>query len=158
MIVAVALAGCTMRLPPAVPAPPPRDLVDVPPPPPPPEKPGRVVVTDTSVRFYEPVRFAANGLDLTPGVRETLEQIASTLVGDPDILLVQVRGHADRAETDPSALAQQRADIVRAYLIAHGVDAQRLISYDAADAEPHGPIDDPDNRRIDLLVLDRLSD
>ena len=157
MIVVVALAACTMRLPPVVPAPPPRDLPETAAAPAP-EKPGRVVVTDTSVKFYEPVRFAANGLDLTPGVRETLEQIASTLVGDPDILLVQVRGHADHAETDPSGLAQQRADIVRAFLIAHGVDAQRLISYDAADAEPHGPIDDPDNRRIDLLVLDRMSD
>jgi len=157
LIVAIALAGCTARLPPAVPAPPPRDIAE-PAAAPAPEKPGRVVVTDTTVRFYEPVRFGANALELTPGVRETLEQIASTLVGDPDILLVQVRGHADRAETDPSALGQQRADIVRAFLIAHGVDAQRLITYDAADAEPHGPIDDPENRRIDLLVLDRLSD
>jgi len=146
-----------MHLPPAVPAPPPRDLPETAAAPAP-EPKGRVVVTDTTISFSEPVRFAANALDLTPGVRETLEQIANTLVGDPDILLVQVRGHADHGETDPSALGQQRADIVRAFLIAHGVDAQRLITYDAADAEPHGPIDDPDNRRIDLLVLDRMSD
>ena len=152
----LALGACSAHhaLPPAMPAPPPRIDPEVAAPEPP-EPPGRVVVTDTDVHVLEPVRFAPNSAELTPGVQETLVHVAETLVGDPGILLVEIRGHADRAETDPTTLAQQRADVTKAFLVAHQVAPARLMTYDAADSEMHGPIGDIENRRIEVRILDR---
>jgi len=154
-----ALAACSARhaLPPAIPAPPPHVDPEVAAPEPP-DPPGRVVVTDTEVHVLEPVRFAPNSAELTPGVQETLVHVAQTLVDDPGILLVEIRGHADRAETDPTTLAQQRADATKAFLVAHQVAPARLMTYDAADSEMHGPIGDIENRRIEVLILDRQED
>jgi len=141
-----------------MPAPPARLDPEPPAAEPPPEPPGRIVVTETDMRILDPIRFEPNSIELPPNIRESLDSIAETLNGNPSILLVEIRAHADRGEDDPTLLAYQRSEVVMAYLIAHGVLPARLMTSEAADAEMIGPIGAPENRRIEVLILDRDND
>jgi outer membrane protein OmpA-like peptidoglycan-associated protein len=55
----------------------------------------RVVVTETDVEILEPVAFVDNTAELTAGSHRTVEIIAQTLLADPSILVLEVRGHSD---------------------------------------------------------------
>jgi len=87
-----ALAACSARhaLPPAIPAPPPHVDPEVAAPEPP-DPPGRVVVTDTEVHVLEPVRFAPNSAELTPGAGVPL--VRAVLMLSATRTLNHARGH-----------------------------------------------------------------
>jgi len=153
-----ALAACAAPRVATMPAPPARIDPEPPAPEPAPELPGRVVVTETDMEILDPIRFEPNSVELTDKIRRSLDSIADTLGGNPSILLVEIRAHADRGEDDPTLLAYRRSEVVMAYLIAHGVLPARLMKSEAADAEMIGPIGAPENRRIDVLIVDRDND
>lgn len=119
---------------------------------------GRTVVTETSIEILPAVAFVGNTAELTDGARRTLAAIALSLNANPDITLLEVRGHSDSRE-DPvtrAELSVQRADVVVAFLVAHEVAPARLVAYGASDTEPVSLTDDAANRRIELVILDRV--
>jgi len=58
-----------------------------------------------------------------------LDAVRDVLVANPKIT-IQVQGHTDNVGQGPYnlTLSQQRADSVRTYLVAHGIDGSRLVS------------------------------
>ena len=117
----------------------------------------RVVVTTTDIEILEPIAFAGNTAEMTPGSHRMAQAVARSLIGNPSILMLEVRGHSDSLlhPADRADLARQRAEVVAAYLIAQGVDPARLTTYGASDSELHYPADDPRNRRVEFLILAR---
>ncbi len=118
-----------------------------------PKKLGKVVVTDTEIEILPDVAFVENQPDVAPASTKTLDAVASTLIGNPSILSVEVQAYVGEKILDPAVrhdLADQRAKKVMEYLIAKGVAADRLSSagYPDADAKraSHG---------VDFLVLKR---
>ena len=73
----------------------------------------------------------------------------------PDIVVV---GHTDRVGSDAAndALARQRADTVRAALIARGIAADSIVAVGRGEREPLVPTRDgvaePRNRRVEIEV------
>jgi len=93
------------------------------------EKPGRVIVTDTSIEILGPIRFPEQSIALDTTATKMLDAVASTLVGNPSILIVSVHAYGTGAPPEGrQQLADQRTDAIVQYLVAHGVEANRLQS------------------------------
>lgn len=113
--------------PPAV-TPPPEPVA--PPPPPPPARFEKITLTATEL-------FAFNSATLN--VTQTrLDEIAAALTADPTITDVDITGYADRlgSEQYNLKLSERRANAVRDYLVAKGIDGARLKAYGKGEANP----------------------
>jgi outer membrane protein OmpA-like peptidoglycan-associated protein len=117
----------------------------------------RVVVTSTDLELLEPIAFVDNTAELTPGAYHTIEAVARSLLDNPSILVLEVRGHSDSLlhPADRAELSRKRAEVVAAYIIAQGVDPARVTTYGASDSELRYPADDPRNRRVEFLIVAR---
>lgn len=117
----------------------------------------RIVTTSTSIEILEPVGFVDNTAQPTPASYRTIAAVARTLLDNPSILLLEVRGHSDSLlhPAERAELARRRAEVVAEHLVAEGVDAARLTTYGASDDELLFPSDDPRNRRVDFVILER---
>jgi outer membrane protein OmpA-like peptidoglycan-associated protein len=73
------------------------------------------------------VLFAFNSADLDPGAKPVLDDVARWLKGNPRVRL-EIQGHTDNfgGAAPNLTLSQKRAEAVRAYLVAGGVDGGRL--------------------------------
>ena len=111
---------------------------------PPPPKPapqhtgGRRVVTDTEVHILDQVQF--QGTQIVPASYPTLDAVAATLNGNPEITLLEVDDFAPN-----QAVADARARAYASYLVGKGVSPNRL--------RPVGNVDT--NERVQLLILQR---
>ncbi len=87
----------------------------------------RTIVTDTEVEMLSPIRFA--GLSATPTQEsvKTLDAVASTLDGNPSLLLVDVVAFgSDGAPEFQQVIATQRAQAIVDYLVHKGIARERL--------------------------------
>jgi OmpA-OmpF porin, OOP family len=73
--------------------------------------------------------------------------VKEVLVANPKIT-IQVQGHTDNVGQGPYnlTLSQQRADAVRTYLTAHGIEGSRLVSKGFGMNQPLVPNDTEGNR------------
>ena len=108
------------------PAPPPEPA----PAPPPPPRFEKITLTATEL-------FEFDSAKLGP-VQPRLDEIAAALTADPSITDVDITGYADRlgSEKYNLKLSEQRANAVRDYLVAKGIDGARLKAYGKGEANP----------------------
>jgi OOP family OmpA-OmpF porin len=169
--------------PPPAPPPPPAQP-PVPPPPPPPQDSDNDGVTDDQDKCpqtpagvavdatgcprqgsitLEGVTFELNSAQLTASSSAVLDTLARDLKKYPR-LRIELQGHTDSSGSDEynMRLSQQRADAVRAYLIAQGVPASQLVARGYGESQP---IDDNTtsqgrarNRRVVMHVLENPGD
>lgn len=106
------------------------------------------------------VNFATNSDRLADGAGETLDAAAATLRRNP-LLIVEVAGYTDdRGNADYNeALSARRAATVRDYLVARGVNPDRLTSRGYGERDPIASNDTSAgraaNRRVVLQLLRR---
>lgn len=100
------------------------------PPPPPPPRFEKVTLTATEL-------FEFDSAKLGP-VQSRLDEIAAALTADPSITDVDITGYADRLGSAKYnlKLSEQRANAVRDYLVAKGIDGARLKAYGKGEANP----------------------
>lgn len=117
----------------------------------------RVVVESTEVEIIEPIAFVDNTAELAAGSHRIVDAVAQTMLVDPGILVVEVRGHSDSLlhPEERAELARKRAEVVAAEIVAAGVDPARITTYGASDSELIFPADDPRNRRVEFLIVAR---
>jgi OOP family OmpA-OmpF porin len=103
--------------------------------------------------------FAVNSAVLRPLTLPVLDQIAATLQEHPEVLSVALRGHASAGERRAAALSLRRAEVVRDFLTAHGVEASRLTVQGFGSDEPADPSATPEgrarNRRVEIQIAPR---
>jgi outer membrane protein OmpA-like peptidoglycan-associated protein len=115
----------------------------------------------TVITLSGSVLFASNQALLLPSAQSRLDEVAAALREAPDRTIL-VEGHTDARGTDAYnfALSQQRADAVRNYLVARGVEPERIRSAGMGKSFPVADNATADgranNRRVEI-VLERLS-
>ncbi|HWE29267.1 MAG TPA: OmpA family protein [Polyangia bacterium] len=122
---------------------------------------GRVILRKGKLEILDKIYFETAKAIIKPISFPILDAVAATLKGNPQILLVEVQGHADERGADDynMRLTEDRAAAVKTYLIEHGVDADRLQSHGYGETKPvcpqHNETCWSKNRRVEFVILRR---
>jgi OOP family OmpA-OmpF porin len=83
------------------------------------------------------VRFKLDSAELTDDAKSTLDNVAKALEGQKNIA-VEIDGYADNMGSPQynEALSQKRAESVKEYLVAKGVDGSRLSAKGFGEKKP----------------------
>lgn len=109
--------------------------------------------------ILDKIYFERNASVMTSITYPILESVAKRLRDHPEIMIVQVQGHACATESRVFQLAKKRAANVHQYLVQHGVEGHRL------DVQSFGSLRSvaaykneatcANNRRVEFVVLQR---
>ena len=119
----------------------------------------RVQGTDTGFTVTEKIQFADGKAAILPVSESLLGEVATVLKDNADLQEVYIAGYtsseggADRNQK----LSQERAASVKTWLVAHGVDAKRLVTGGLGPANPTGDNATEEgrekNRRVEFTAL-----
>ena len=150
---ALLLAGCPKK--PEVMAPAP--VAVAPPPAPPPAPVAEVPKPKPAPPQLKAVFFDFNKADLRPGDRQNLDEAIRWLKANSQARIA-LDGYADDRGTPPYNLnlSERRAIAVRDYLVAGGINPERITTTGSGETRAFAPGDDEAawqlNRRVDLTV------
>lgn len=102
-------------------------------------------------------QFGFNDTALTPEARAYFDDFVNLMKLNPELRL-RVIGHTDNIgkERTNVKLSQDRAQVVKGYLIEQGIDQQRIMAEGQGSSEPLFPNDTPahraENRRVELVI------
>jgi outer membrane protein OmpA-like peptidoglycan-associated protein len=122
---------------------------------------GRVILRKGKLEILDKIYFETAKAIIKPISFPILDAVAATLKGNPQILLIEVQGHADERGADDynMRLTEDRAAAVKTYLIEHGVEADRLQSHGYGETKPVCPQHNENcwskNRRVEFVILRR---
>lgn len=123
--------------------------------------PTMIKVEGDIVRIMQQVHFATGSAKILPDSFPMLQEIASLLKANKGIKKMRIEGHTDnRGSADLNKrLSQARADSVRAWLVQHGVEGDRLV---AQGFGLEKPIEDnateagrAANRRVEFKIVEQ---
>jgi len=121
----------------------------------------RVRLEKKRIVILEKVHFEFGKAVIQPDSYPLLNDVADTIITNPQVGRIEVAGHTDSKGSDEfnMTLSQQRADAVRDYLVGRGVDPSRLISKGYGETRP---IDTnkteagrENNRRVEFNLIDQ---
>ena len=90
-----------------------------------------------------------------------LTEIADTVIRHVEIKRLEVQGHTDNSGTPEhnQLLSEQRAEAVRAWLVQHGVETDRLVARGYGQEKPLVPNvtagNRAQNRRVQFIILEK---
>jgi outer membrane protein OmpA-like peptidoglycan-associated protein len=119
-------------------------------------------VTATSIEISDKIFFDLNRARIKSASNGILDAVAEVLKTNAD-LSVRIEGHTDDSGSSESnrELSQKRAEAVRDYLVAKGVDAARLEAVGYGEDKPlvEGTSDEArsKNRRVEFVIVDRAA-
>lgn len=120
----------------------------------------RIRLEEKQIVILEKVFFETGSAKILPVSFALLDEIASTLVTNPQIKVVEIQGHTDDRGNDASnlKLSQARAESVVAYLVDKGVAAERLVAKGYGETTPIASNKTNDgrglNRRVEFQILE----
>lgn len=120
----------------------------------------KIVVEREQIRILEKVQFETAKAVLRVGSYGLLDEIAATIITNPDLGRVEVGGHTDSrgSTTYNQRLSEDRAGAVRTYLLGKGVPPSRLIAVGYGESLPidtnKTPAGRERNRRVEFKLLD----
>jgi outer membrane protein OmpA-like peptidoglycan-associated protein len=121
----------------------------------------KVEVNTDSVKILEQVFFDLDKSTIRPESFPLLDQVANTLLLNPQLRRVEIQGHTDSQGTAEYnlALSQARAEAVRAYLIQRGVAEYRLVAVGYGLSQPLTQETSESkralNRRVQFVILEQ---
>ena len=112
--------------------------------------PRLVRVTQKEIQILEEIQFAFDKSEISPKSSELLDEISAAMIEHPEILKVEIEGHADAVGTKAynKTLSQKRADAVRKALLERGVAAERLTAVGYGKDAPVADNDTEEGRRL----------
>jgi outer membrane protein OmpA-like peptidoglycan-associated protein len=120
---------------------------------------GRVLLRRDKLEILDKLYFDRGKHNTKPVSAPLLDAIAATINGNPQILSIEVAGHAAVNETDPGALSSARAAAVHDALVARKVAGGRLLKRGYGTTRPVCRESSEDcwskNRRVEFTILSR---
>lgn len=104
------------------------------------------------------VLFKSGKSDLLDIARQQLDKVAAALVEQDESKRIVVAGHTDSRGSDRrnQELSQDRAEVVRNYLVSQGVNASRISAVGKGESEPiadnRSAEGRANNRRVEIIV------
>lgn len=104
------------------------------------------------------INFVTDSAEIVADSEPLLTEIADVLLRHPEITRLEIQGHTDnRGGHDHNQdLSQRRAEAVRDWLVAHGVDSSRLEPHGYGDSNPIAPNITASgrarNRRVQFII------
>jgi OOP family OmpA-OmpF porin len=119
----------------------------------------RVVVRETKIDIDEKIQFAKGAATILPESDDLLDEIVDVIKKHPHIEKVAIEGYtsAEGAADLNRKLSQDRAQAVLDYLVAHGIDKDRLEAKGYGPDKPIAGNDTEDdrekNRRVEFNII-----
>ncbi len=124
-------------------------------------EPAKAQLEDRAIAIYDQILFLPGKAIISEPSKEVLDQVAEILVENPTVKKIEVGGHAD-ATGNPAfnkTLSQKRAEAVKKYLVAVGVEESRLtaVGYgqDLPIADNQTAEGRAKNRRVEFKIVDK---
>ena len=120
-----------------------------------------VRVTANEITIRQQIQFALDSAVILPESFGLLTEIADTVIRNPQLKRIEVQGHTDNSGTPEhnKVLSEQRAEAVRAWLVQHGVPADRLVARGYGQEKPLVPNvtagNRAQNRRVQFIILEK---
>jgi outer membrane protein OmpA-like peptidoglycan-associated protein len=120
---------------------------------------GPVIVTEDSILILEKIYFETDSAEIQERSFPIIDAVAATLIGNPQILMVEIQGHADERSSDDYnvRLTTDRAAAVVEALVSRGVARDRLRSAGYGERCPLDPRHTAEawdqNRRVEFKIL-----
>ncbi len=120
---------------------------------------GNVILTDTGITILKKIKFKTASAEILPESNEILDAVATTITHHPELVLIEVAGHADERSDDNYnlKLTQDRVNSVMAALIARKVDRTRLRAKGYGEYCPEDPGHNEaaweTNRRVEFKIV-----
>ena len=115
--------------------------------------PGLIVVTAREIRITQQIHFEFNKAKIRPESFPILDAIVDVLKDNAKISL-EIQGHTDNVGNAAynKKLSQSRSESVREYLVAHGIDVNRLTAVGYGMTQPVVPNNSAANRALNRRV------
>jgi outer membrane protein OmpA-like peptidoglycan-associated protein len=113
--------------------------------------------------ILDKVFFETNKDIIKPESFKLLDEVASVIMGNPQVGRVEVSGHTDSDGDDASNLdlSQRRSDAVKRYLEGKGVKAERLVAVGYGETKPidknSSSKGKANNRRVEFNLVDQAN-
>lgn len=123
-----------------------------------PVKEAKIVVTRERIELREKVFFDLDKDTIQARSNPLLEQVAKVMNEYPEIKRLRIEGHTDSRGDDAYNLdlSQRRADAVKAWLVAKGVAADRLVAKGLGETVPLDTAENDaaweKNRRVEVFI------
>lgn len=120
-----------------------------------------VKLTNNEIKILKQVHFETDSAKILGDSNALLEEVADVLQRNTNIRRVEIQGHTDNTGTREhnQTLSDQRAQAVRNWLIAAGVDGNRLAARGYGQDKPLGPnvtsVQKARNRRVQFIILEK---
>lgn len=113
-----------------------------------------IVVEGSSCPILQPLHFEHEGTTVADSDGALVQATAATMREHPDVVLLEVAGHASDREGAAAEISRRRAEATVAALVAAGVDPRRLRgrAYGARCPLSREPGDEHVNRRAEFRV------
>lgn len=124
----------------------------------------KVLIQGSKIVILDKIYFATGKADILDKSNSILDQVATTLIANPQIHKIRVEGHTDDRGNDASnmKLSQLRADNVKDHLIKSGIDPARLEAVGYGETKPIDTNKTSEgrerNRRVEFTIIDPVQE
>lgn len=121
---------------------------------------GSVIIEENQILILEKIYFETDSAEIQQRSYPIIDAVAATLIGNPQISLFEIQGHADERSSDEYnvRLTRDRAAAVLEALNQRGVDRRRMRSAGYGERCPIDPAHNAPawekNRRVEFKILE----